>query len=70
MLRLMGELSRRNVAVESVEILRKKTKCIKNVFRLELTMIEKNPKKVEQGLTIFINLNLHGLTFRHCASSI
>jgi len=37
MLKLMGELLKRNVAVESVEVLRKKIKSIKNVYRQELT---------------------------------
>ena len=42
MLRPMGELLKRNVAVESVEGLRKKIKSIKNVYRQELTEIEKS----------------------------
>ena len=37
MLKLMGELLERNVAVESVEVLRKKIKSIKNVYRQEFT---------------------------------
>ena len=41
MLKLMGELLKMNVAVESVEVLRKKKKSIKNVHRQELTKIEK-----------------------------
>jgi hypothetical protein len=57
MLKLMGEILKRNVAVESVEGLRKKTKNIKNVYRQELTKIQ-NPPKVEQDLTMFTNLNL------------
>jgi hypothetical protein len=40
----MGELFKRNVAVESVEVLRKKTKSIKNVYRRQLTKNEKSPK--------------------------
>jgi hypothetical protein len=44
MLKLMGELLKRNVAVESVEFLRKKTKSIKIVYRQELTRIEKSHK--------------------------
>jgi hypothetical protein len=60
MLKLMGEILKRNVAVESVEDLRKKIKSIKNLHRQELTKIEKS-KKVEHELTMFINLNLHDL---------
>jgi hypothetical protein len=45
MLKLMGELLKRNVAVESVGVLRKKIKSIKNVYRQELTKIEKSKKK-------------------------
>ena len=60
MLKLMGEILKRNVAVEGVEVLRKKIKSIKNEYRQELTKIEKS-RKVEQELTMFINLNLHGL---------
>jgi hypothetical protein len=42
MLKLMGELFRKNVAVESVDVLRKKIESIKkNVYRQELTKIEK-----------------------------
>jgi hypothetical protein len=41
MLELMGELLKRNVAVESVEVLRKKIKGIKSVYRQELTKTEK-----------------------------
>jgi hypothetical protein len=59
MLKLIGELLKRNVALESVEILRKKIKSIKNVYRQELTKIEKS-KKVELELTMFISLNLRG----------
>jgi len=44
MLKLMGELLKGNVAVESVELLRKKTKSIKNVYRQELTKIEKSKR--------------------------
>jgi hypothetical protein len=44
-LKLMGELLKRNVAVESVEVLRKKIKSIKNVYRQELTKTEKSKKK-------------------------
>jgi hypothetical protein len=41
MLKLMGELlKKRNVTVESVEVLRKKIKSIKNVYRQELTKTE------------------------------
>jgi len=36
----MGELLKRNVAVESVEVLRKKVKSMKNVYRQELSKIE------------------------------
>jgi len=60
MLKLMGELLKRNVALKSVEVLRKKVKSIKNVYRQELKKTEKS-KKVEQKLTTLINLNLHGL---------
>ena len=35
MLKLMGELLKRNVADESVDVLRKKIKYIKNVYRQE-----------------------------------
>jgi len=56
MLKLMGKLLKRNMAVESVEFLWKKIKSIKNVYRQKLTKIEKSPEK----LTMFINLNLHG----------
>jgi hypothetical protein len=59
MLKLMGELLKRNVAVESVEVLRKKIKSIRNVYRQDLTKI--GGGGVEQELTMFINLNLHGL---------
>jgi hypothetical protein len=45
MLKLMGELLKRNVAVESVDVLRNKIKSIKNVYRQELTKIEKLKKK-------------------------
>jgi len=41
MFKLMGERLKRNVAVESVEVLRKKTESIKNVHRQELTKTEK-----------------------------
>ena len=41
MLKLMGELLKRNMAVESVEVLRTKIKGIKNVYRQELTKTEK-----------------------------
>ena len=44
MLKLMGELLTRNVADESVDVLRKKIKSIKNVYRQELRRL-KNPKK-------------------------
>ena len=44
MLKLMGELLKINVAVESVEVLRKKIKSIKNVYRQELTKIDKSKK--------------------------
>jgi hypothetical protein len=37
----MGELLKRNVAVESVEVMRKKIKSIKNMSQKELTNIEK-----------------------------
>jgi hypothetical protein len=39
MLKLMGELLKRDVAVESMEVLRKKIKSIKNVYWQELTKI-------------------------------
>jgi plasmid replication initiation protein len=39
-----AERLKRNVAVESVEVLRKKTKSIKNVYQQELTKIEKSKK--------------------------
>ena len=58
MLKLMGKVLKRNVAVESVEVLRKKVKSIKNLYWQELTKIE---KKMEQQLMMFVNLNLHGL---------
>jgi hypothetical protein len=45
MLKLMGELLKTNVAVESVEVVRKKIKSIKNVYRQEVTKIEKSKKK-------------------------
>jgi hypothetical protein len=45
MLKLMGKLLKRSVAVESVEVLRKKIKSIKNVYRQELTKSEKSPQK-------------------------
>jgi hypothetical protein len=48
MSKLMGELLRRNVAVENVEVLRNKEKSIKNVYLQELTKIEKS-KKSEAG---------------------
>jgi hypothetical protein len=41
MLKRMGELLKRNVAVESVEVLRKKIKSIKNAYRKELKRIAK-----------------------------
>jgi hypothetical protein len=41
MLKLIGELLKRNVAVESVDVVRKEIKSIKNVYRQELTKIEK-----------------------------
>jgi hypothetical protein len=66
MLKLMGKLLKRNVAVESVAVLRKKIKSIKNVYRQELTKTAKSPppkKKLEQELTKFINLNSHGFFF-------
>jgi plasmid replication initiation protein len=44
MLKLMDELLKRNVPVESVEVLRKKIKSIKNVYRQELKKIEKSKK--------------------------
>ena len=61
---ILNIILKRNVAVESVEVLRKKIKSIKNVYWQELTKTEKLKKekeKVEQALTMFINLNLHGL---------
>jgi plasmid replication initiation protein len=44
MLKLMDELLKRYVRVESVEVLRKKIKSIKNVYRQELAKIEKSKK--------------------------
>jgi hypothetical protein len=41
MLKPMGEILKRNVAVESVEVLRKKIKSLKNPYRQELTKIKK-----------------------------
>jgi hypothetical protein len=41
MLKLMGELLKRNVAVESVEVLRKRIESIKIVYWQELTKIKK-----------------------------
>jgi hypothetical protein len=41
MLKLMGELLKRNVAVESVEVLQKEIKSIKNVYWQELVETEK-----------------------------
>ena len=41
LLKPMGEILKRNVAVESVNVLRKKIKSIKNAYRQELTKIEK-----------------------------
>jgi hypothetical protein len=41
MMKLMGELLKRNVAVESVEVLGKRIKSIKYVYQQELTKIEK-----------------------------
>ena len=41
MLKLKGELLNRNVAVESLDVLRKKIKSIKNLYRQELAKIEK-----------------------------
>ena len=49
------------IYISSVEVLRKKIKSIQNVYRQELTKIERLKKKVEQKLTMFMNLNLHGL---------
>ena len=43
MLKLMGELLKRNLAVESVEVLRKEIKIVKNAYRQEITKIEKPP---------------------------
>jgi len=45
MLKLMGELLERSVVVESVEVLRKTIKSIKDVYRQELTKTEKCKKK-------------------------
>jgi hypothetical protein len=45
MLKLMGEPLKGNVAVESVEVLRKKIKKYKKVYRQELTKIEKFTKQ-------------------------
>jgi hypothetical protein len=47
MLKLMGELLRRNVAVESVEVLRKKIKSIQNMYRQEL--MKMGEKKIGAG---------------------
>jgi hypothetical protein len=59
-LKLMGELLKRNVAVESVEVLRKK---IKSIFKKTCTgkSLRRSKKEVEEELTMFINLNLRGL---------
>jgi hypothetical protein len=56
MLKLMGELLNRNVAVESVEVLRKKIK-----YKTRVPARLKHPKKVERELKMFISLNLSGL---------
>jgi hypothetical protein len=61
MLKLMGELLKRNVALGRVEVLRKKIKRIKYVYRQELTKIEKS--KISAAGAMFINLNLYGLKF-------
>jgi hypothetical protein len=45
MLKLMGKLLKRNVAVKSVEVLRKKMESIKNMYRQELTKIYIYKKK-------------------------
>jgi hypothetical protein len=44
MLKLMGELLKGNVAIENVEVLRKKIKSIENAYRQELTKIEKSKR--------------------------
>jgi len=46
MLKLMGELLKRNMAVESVEVLRKEIKSIKKRVPARVTKIEKS-KRVE-----------------------
>jgi hypothetical protein len=42
MLKPIGERLKRNVAVESVDVLRNKIKSIKNMYRQELTKTEKS----------------------------
>jgi hypothetical protein len=59
MLKLMGKLLKRNVAVESVEVLRKKIKSIKK--RVPARAYKDQGGGVEQELMMFINLNLRGL---------
>jgi hypothetical protein len=44
MFKLMGERLKRNVAVESVKVPRKKIESIKNVYHQELTKTEKYNK--------------------------
>jgi len=44
MFKIMGEILKRNMALESVEVLRKKVKSIKNVYRQELKNTEKSKK--------------------------
>jgi hypothetical protein len=58
---VIGELLKRNLAVESVEVMRKKLKSIKKTCTGKSLRRLKNPKQVERQLTMFINLNLHGL---------
>ena len=58
MLKLMGEVLKRIVAVESLEVLRKMMKSSKKRTGKSFRRVK---KKVEQELTMFINLNLHGL---------
>ena len=59
MLKLMGELLKGNVALESVEVLRKKIKSIKSCTGKRLRRLKIQEKRnVEHELTMFNNLNL------------
>jgi len=61
----MGELFKRNVAVESVEVLRKKTKSIKNVYRRQLTKNEKPQKRGARD-----DVHQHKLFFYLCRDGL